>query len=314
MKDHTTYNFDILDIFVLIEKTETTPDGGEVAPVTNSGANTAATPVPEEQELDVTAVNKQITVPRFIAALPSGEAAVVNNGSQVFKINSQGQTVAELYDCNSCYNIYGLVLLGINLYVIHKNGTLVEIQSMTGEILEAYTIFGVNTTKHYGTLGSDPSKIPHTDILLIPDDDKGEVFSYNLTSKVKTVHLTGLESPTSVTYFFSKSSVFYIVCQHTATVNVYNSSWHLLFSFGQKGRDDENLYYPYGAIVSSNNSVIVGDKGNNRLSVFTMEGEFLHHIPIAGIKKPYALSYFKPYLWVRYKTRGFKLLKYRLDY
>ena len=302
-------------IYFFIGKVETSPDGAPVTLVTNSEVNTPETPVPEKQELDVTAVNNQIKVKRFIGALPSGGAAIVNNGSQVFKINSQGQTVAELYDCNLCKNIFGLVLLGINLYVIHSNGTVVEIQSLTGQLLEVYSVTDVIRIRHYGTLWSDPSKIPNTDILLLPDNSKGEVFSYSLTSKVKEVKVVGLKKPKSVTYFFSKNAVFYIVCQYWASVsiNVYNSSWHLLYAFGGNGSADGNLYKPYGVIVSSNNSIIVSDRGNHRISVFTIDGEFLHHIPIAGIQKPYALSYFKPNLWVRYKTERYILLKYRLD-
>ena len=88
-------------------------------------------------DLNVTAVNHQINRPWRIAALPRGEAAVVNVGNLVVRINKAGQTIKELYSC-SCdlfNHIWGLLLLGSNLYVTHKNGSIVEIQPHTGQLM-----------------------------------------------------------------------------------------------------------------------------------------------------------------------------------
>ena len=133
----------------------------------------------------MTAVNNQITNPRYVAALPEGEAAVVDGYRQVVKINKTGQIIKELYNCHLCHDyIEGLLLLGSNLYVTHSNGTIVEIQPHTGDLLNVYNIPDVSYINHYGSLWSDPANIPNTDILL-PDYSKYEVFSYNLTSRHK---------------------------------------------------------------------------------------------------------------------------------
>ena len=260
----------------------------------------------------MTAVNNQITSPRYVAALPEGEAAVVSGWSQVVKINKAGQTIKELYNCQPCYNIEGLLLLGSNLYVIYFNGTIVEIQTHTGDLLDVYNIPDVNGIIHLGSFWSDPSKIPNTDILLLPDYYKGEVLSYNLTSRHKQVHLTGLSRPTSVSYSFYNNSTHYIVCQHRLhTISIYNSSWDLVSSFGGRGSSDGDLDYPNAAIMSYNNTVLVSDLSNQRISVFTTDGVFLYHLLTQsdGIHHPHALSYHKPYLWVVYYE---KLYRYRL--
>ena len=260
-------------------------------------------------DLDVTAVNNQIYNPRFVAALPEGEAAVVNGGNQVVKINKTGQTIKELYDCQACYNyIQGLLLLGSNLYVIHGNGGIVEIQPHTGDLLNVYHIPDVNGINHYGSLWSDPSKIPNTDILLLPDFNKGEVFSYNLTSRHKQVLLTGLSSPTSVSYSFCNNSTHYIVCQHGRhTISIYNSSWDLVSSFGGYGS------HPFAAIMSYDNTILVSDYYNHRISVFTTDGVFLDHLLTQSDDLNYlrALSYYKPYLWVVNRFSS-QLYRYRL--
>ena len=262
-------------------------------------------------DLDVTAVNPHINGPRFVAALPEGEAAVVNDGSQVVKINNTGQTIKELYNCQLCNNIQGLLLLGSNLYVTHSNGTIVEIQPQT-DLLNVFHIPDVGGIYHYGSLWSDPSKIPNTDILLLPDRWKDEVFSYNLTSRYKQVHLTGLSNPTSVSYSFYNNTTLYVVCQHSGnTITIYNSFWDLVSSFGD--RANEYLYEPLAAIISPNNSILVNDDYHNRISVYTTDGVFLYYLLTRsdGINYPTAISYYKPYLWL-VNSYSNELHRYRL--
>ena len=281
--------------------TQTVTSSPTTMGLTTSDPAPTSAPVKAILDLNVTAVNNQINNPWHVAALPEGEATVVNDGSQVVKINKTGHTIKELYDCQSCRNIYGLLLLGSNLYVIHKNGTIVEIQTHTGQLLNVYHISDVNFINHYGSLWSDPSKIPNTDILLLPDFYEYEVFSYNLTSKRKQVHLTSLSYPSSVSYSFYNNSTHYIVCQFGIhTISIYNSSWDLVSSFGGHGSSDGNLIRPYAAIMSYNNNILVSDRYNNRVSVFTTDGVFLYHLLTQsdGIYRPVALSYYKPYLWM----------------
>ena len=136
------------------------------------------------------------------------------------------------------------------------------------------------------------------------------MFSYNLTSKHKQVHFTGLSGSSSVSYSFYNNSTHYLVCQQGLhTISVYNSSWELVSSFGGRGRGDGYLYNPFAAIMSYNNTILVSDRNNNRISIFTADGVFLYHLLTQsdGIYRPIALSYYKPYLWVvnRYcKTRN----------
>ena len=262
----------------------------------------------------MTAVNHNINNPWFVAALPGGEAAVVNGGSQVVKINKPGQTIKELYNCQSCPNIRGLLLLGFNLYVTHSNGTIAEIQPHTGDLLDVYHIPDVYDIHHFGSLWSDPSKIPNTDILLLADWNKGDVFSYNLTSRHKQVHLTRLSVPSSVSYSFYNNSTQYIVCQIIRhIIYIHNSSWDLVTSYGGSGSSDGDLDSPFAAIMSYNNTIIVSDRNNHRISVFSTDGVFLYHLLTQsdGIYRPSALSYYKPYLWV-VNNYSIELHRYRL--
>ena len=276
---------------------------------TTALTSTATTPTttaePVLADLEVTDVNNQIPYPMFAAALPSGEAAVVNMGREVVKVNNTGGTVKVLYDCITCDNINGLLLLGSNLHVIHRNGTVVKINPHTGDLLSVYHVPEIGDVGQFSSLWFDPS-LPDPNILPLADYVKGEVFSYNLTSGEKQVHVTNLDGPSSVSYIVNNTSTDYIVCDADRNmISIYDSRWNLYSSF------EGNLNSPLSAIMSSNNTIIVCDSLNDRISVFTTEGDFLYHLSIQ-VQFPFALSYFKPYLWISHgQFTG--LLRHRLD-
>ena len=261
----------------------------------------------------MTSVNKLITRPSYSAALPGGEAYVVDDNSQVLKINSTGHTVKVLYDCNSCNSIRGLVLVGSNLYVIQYSGTIIEIQPHVVHN-KVYNIPDIGYIINRCSLWSDPAEIQHTDILHLVDYTQDNVFSYNLTSGDKQVHVSGLDGPSSVSYSISAGSVYYIVCEKgNSMINVYNSSWYRVSSFGGEGAGDGDLNSPTAAILSSNETILVSDTGNNRISVFTTKGDFLYHLQMneIHIESPAALSYFKPFLWIAHTTnKSYGLYRY----
>ena len=292
-------------------KTTPVPSTAETSKITPV-PSTAATKIPVLPDLEVTDINKEITDPVFVAALPSGEAAVVNTLSQVLKINQTGHTVKVLYNCNSCNNIGGLILLGNYLYVVHDNGTIAQIHPHTVQVQNVYQIPNVDKVEYHCSLWLNPSEIPNTGILHLTDSERGEVFSYNLTSRVKQVHVTGLAGPLCVSYIFSDGSTRYIVAESYKTnIYIFNSSWGTESKFGAFGFEDGQLFGPYAAIMSSNNSILVPDFENRRISVFTTKGEFLHHL-LTNIAFPYAISYYEPYLWVKHST-GNKPGLYRIS-
>ena len=243
-----------------------------------------------------------------MAALPFGEAAVADDQSKVVKINNAGQSIKVLYDCNSCRNISGLILLGNYLYVVHYNGTILKIQPDTGELFNVYYIPDVSYATYSCSLWFNPA-VPNPDILLLAEAVKGEVFSYNLSSGEKQVHVTGLSYPRCASYMFSDSSTGYIVNDYNKKkINIYDASWEIKSTFGG--------FFASAAVMTSNNSVLVTDFDNNRISEFTTKGVFLHHL-LTDISYPFGISYYEPYLWVKhFMLKKFKqgLYRYSLVY
>ena len=250
----------------------------------------------------------------FVAALPDGGAFVYNNvrsnrTEQVLRVNVRGQVIQHVYQCVRWYNMEGLLVLNNNLYVIYNNGKLVEININNTNTVQVYQVPDVRYMNHHGSLSYHPSVITHPDLLLLADEYKGEIFSYNVTSKNKQVHLTGLYRPTSVSFMTYNSHLYYVVCEeYRHQVLIYNSTWSLYKTLGGKGSGDGQLSEPYSAIGLIDGTVIILDRGNKRVCLFTIQGRFVRHILTLsdGLYTPWSMSISLPYLWLCYRSNRIK--------
>ena len=273
-------------------------------------------------DLNLTAVNPQMTGIYRVAALPDGGAFVINYvrsnyTRQVWRVNVTGQVIQRVYQCVRCGYIEGLLVLNNNLYVIYGNGTLIEININNTNTVQVYQVPDVRLMVHFGSLSYHPSVITHPDLLLLADEIKGEIFSYNVTSKNKQVHLTGLSLPTSVSFMTYNSHLYYIVCVYlNHQVHVYNSSWSLYKTLGGPGSGYGQLYYPYSAIGLPDGSIIISDSNNGRVSLFNIKGRFIRHILTRSdrLSRPEAMSISLPDLWLTdYQGSDiFRLYRYKL--
>ena len=271
----------------------------------------------------MTDVNPQMTEIWRVAALPDGGAFVHNYvrsyrryTDQVWRVNVTGQVIQHVYQCVWCF-LRGLLVLNNNLYVIYRSGTLVQININNTNTVQVYQVPNVWTMVHYGSLSYHPSVITHPDLLLLADLDKGEIFSYNVTSKNKQVHLTGLGGPSSVSIMTYNSHLYYVVCDYVNhQVHVYNSTWGLYQTLGGTGSGDGQLSLPDSAIGLPDGSVIISDCYNNRVSLFNICGRFVRHLLTRsdGLHRPRAMSISLPYLWLTDDRRSYisRLYRYKL--
>ena len=251
------------------------------------------------------------------AALPDGGAFVINrvrsnHTEQVLRVKGTGHVIQHVYQCVRC-DLSGLLVLKNNLYVIHVKGILLEFDIDNTNTVQAYQVPDVNMTVHYGSLSYHPSVITHPDLLLLADNHKGEIFSYNVTSKNKQVHLTGLNGPTSVSFMTYNSHLCYVVSEYlNHQVLVYTSNWTLYEILGgTEGSGDGQFNRPYSAIGLPDGSVVVSDRLNNRVCVYSIHGQFVRHLITEsdGVYRPGYMSVSLPYMWVA-GTHG--LYRYKL--
>ena len=273
-------------------------------------------------DLNMTNVNPQMTWIHRVAALPDGGAFVINivrsnRTRQVWRVNVNGQVIQHVYQCVGC-ELRGLLVLNNNLYVIYRNGTLLEININNTNTVQVYQVPDVREMVHYGSLSYHPSVITHPDLLLLADWVKGEIFSYNVTSKNKQVHLTGLRGPSSVSFMTYNSHLYYVVCEYAHhQIHVYNSTWSLYQTLGgNKGSGDGQLDEPHSAIGLPDGSITVSDYNNHRVSFFNIKGSFMRHILTRsdGLSYPQAMSVSLPDLWLIFSPESniFRLYRYKL--
>ena len=274
-------------------------------------------------DLNLTDVNPQLTRIYRAAAVPDGGVFVIHIVNiytykwQVLRVNVRGQVIQHVYQPESGFynSLGGLLVLTNNLYVIYHNGTLIEININNTNIVQVYQVPDVREMVHRGSLSYHPSVITHPDLLLLADWSKGEIFSYNVTSKNKQVHLTGLSDPTSVSFMTYNSHLYYIVCEPGRhQVSVYNATWGLHQTLGGWGSDDGQLLRPSSAIGLPDGSVIISDEDNYRICLYTIQGKFVRHLLRLsnGLRLPrlQAMSTSLPHRWVVDILRT--LYRYRL--
>ena len=203
-----------------------------------------------------------------------------------------------------------MLVLGDYLYITHQNGTVIKTQVSDGRIMNVTTIPDVRYVTHTGSLYSKPEKIPDKQTLLLCDRYKDELFTFKPSTGQKKVRITGLRNPRSVSYLFYNNTVYYIVCEELGhRITVYNNMWDLTRTIG--GSNGGELNHPLSAIVSDKDTIIISDNFNHRISEFSFNGTFLHHLldRSDGIYSPSSMSYFYPHLWLRH---GYKLYRYNL--
>jgi hypothetical protein len=79
---------------------------------------------------------------------------------------------------------------------------------------------------------------------------------------------------------------------HTHHIAVFNRrGGALLRSFGSCGSGDGQLLHPAGlCFMSGDRHVAVADRSNNRVSLFSVDGEFMHHIGVSVLRGPQGVA------------------------
>ena len=208
-----------------------------------------------------------------------------------------------------------LALLSFVVHLWPKLNVIYHIQQHDGHLMSRSTIPDVISVLQTGSLYSKPDQIPDKQTLLLCDQYKNEVFTFKPSTGQKQVHVTGLNTPTSVSYLINNHTVFYIVCEEFKhRINIYTNTWDHIKAVGSKGSNDGELNYPASAIVSDENSLIISDRDNHRISEFSINGTFLRHLLVRsdGIYRPWSMSYYYPHLWLVHGHPHYKLYRYNL--
>ena len=215
-----------------------------------------------------------------------------DNKHHVSRLSDRGEVIWDLITTDK--DIRGFILMSNNECLILHNDSLQRVRIENGKVLgSGYEVPDVGVLV-------DGIRIDDDQVLLV-NYNKGEVITYNMKTRNKHVVIDKLNCPTSVDKAVTDQGVFYIVNECWAyTVRVYNDRWRLVTSIGGEGDGDGRLNHPQTSRVLPDNTVIVTDWDNNRISRFTIQGDFIDHVikQSDGISDPTRLAVQYPYVWV----------------
>ena len=216
-----------------------------------------------------------------------------DNKDHVTRLSDRGDVIWNLITTDKY--ITGFILMSnTECLILHEDGSLQRVRIEDGKVLES----GYEVPDVGGLV--DGIRIDDDQVLLV-DKGKGEVIIYDMKKRNKHVVIDKLNHQTSVDKAVTDQGVFYIVNEQSAhTVSVYNDRWRLVRSIGGLGGGDGRLKYPQTARVLPDNTIIVSDYGNHRISRFTIQGDFIDHVIKQSdvIRYPRRLVVQYPYVWV----------------
>ena len=249
-----------------------------------------------ELSLNMTKAKPKVINIKLVAALPRGEAVVYIRPGTVVLINKQGETLRELCTCD--YTEALLVTDG-KLIVAYRHSSSVKLISVySGSLVKIY-----NIPDHFSFIA-----FINQFFLLLKHTETEEMLTYRLTDKQRNT-IRGLKRPNCVTYGYYNNTMYYFVCEiHSNVIVKFNSSWGYINSFGGYNTGDSKLLSPQSAIVSPENTVLICDSGNYRISEYTFEGRFIRHVFYSSYR-PNDLSFSYPYLWVVHERNKLYRLK-----
>ena len=250
----------------------------------------------------MTGVDLDIKIGAYlVAALPDGQAITeITKNDTAVRVNKQGVIVNNLY--TGSY-MKGFLVRGSYLFVIHQNGTIVQMKPDDGHILKVYNTGISGGLLNIGSLHTDHCDID-LDILLLASYSLGNVYTYNISSQTLKLRVNNLKHPTSVTHGCVDGHVVYVVCERNASrIQVFNETWSIVSSFGVNGTGNGQLYRPHSAVMYSQGYIFVTNSLNYRVSMFTSGGQFVKNIlTYEREAKPWHLSVRDHYLWVTTST------------
>lgn len=83
-------------------------------------------------------------------------------------------------------------------------------------------------------------------------------------------------------------------------IKIFDQNMHFISQFGSYGRGDGCFKFPYGVSSDANGNLYVADHFNNRVSIFSAQGEFIQHLITLedGIARPKSIAVHRSCLYV----------------
>ena len=244
-------------------------------------------------KLNVKTANPQLVKILKVIGLPGGGALILHTKNWDYFVSRLDEKGISSTVYSTGGKVSGLILFSSEeMLVLGKYGNIAHVVLTDGNKKEE---FKVDVGELVDGLVLD------NDNLLLVDNEKGELFTYNMTSKSKKPLLDKLGKPTSVAkQLTNKGNIIYLICYARFNkIEIYDSNW----TWNQTLKID----FAQSAVFASDNTMFVAHENN--VSEYTLDGALVRHWlnKQDGINRPAGLSFIHPYLWVIYEETSRKL-------
>ena len=239
-------------------------------------------------------VNKsdEINCGKQIAFIGSDVVLVsFNKPAQVTRLNPQGQVVGRYYATDKDQAVRGLAVYKDKVYIVQAK-TITVISHIDDQETAVYR---PEIDSMYKILVKD-----NTTVFVSDGRNPGCIYKYDTELNKTEMIVRNLNEPTYMSLINTQQGDRYVVTEwETSMINVYDSRWNLMHTFGGEGRQDGKLSHPWETAVTES-GILVVQNSNERISHFTKEGTFISHLLTKqdGVRLPNGMVYKYPYIWV----------------
>ncbi len=162
-----------------------------------------------------------------------------------------------------------------NLYVGDLDNHRIQVFNKNDQWLHSIS-FGEETFRFIQPFGLSIDK--EEDVLYVVNTIGHEILRYSLGGKLLGFWTTQSEQMGKFSIpkaKFSPWGEIYVVDEANNRVQVFNQQGGFLFSFGETGRANDQLFLPTSVAFDDLERVYVSDLGNNRIKIFDRSGNYL---------------------------------------
>ena len=210
----------------------------------------------------------------------------------VIRMNTKGEIMNRYYPLMTDEEVNGLAVFENYIYIA-QNKSITRVSQFNEDKVLYNPGIGENINK---ILVEDQFSI----LISTGYGQNGKIYRFDIDKKNTTMLTQNLSYPTYINKTDQQGSVKYIVTETGShQIKVYDQKWNIVRVIGKRGYNDGELNCPYSTAITEL-GILVADCNNNRVSHFTLEGEFLSHVITKqdGLENPAGIAYRFPYLWV----------------
>ena len=153
------------------------------------------------------------------------------------------------------------------LTLVSESNTKLHLFRKEGHFIKCYSNKHLQKPRHL-SIASDGRLIITGDA-----NNKVMILSPNGNDLLLTLNAPNCEFYPKCAFYHQNK--FYVSYPEAGCVKVFGKAGVYLHDIGCKGFNDGQFDYPHGLVIDKNNQLIVCDRNNHRLQLFTLNGEFL---------------------------------------